>query len=74
MFNKDNYKVTIFGEGNNLYKKFHKKSNKIRIFIIVSIIIILFLIIVIILIRKFFFEKYRIRNDEIDTLMEENKN
>ena len=71
MFNKDNNIITIFGEGNNLYKNIHKNNNKLKIFITLSLIFI-FILLSLIIFRKLFFANKRIKNNQIEIITEEN--
>ena len=71
MFNKDDNLVTIFGEGNNIYKKNSPYINKINIFFIIIVTCFIFLLILII-VREKIFSKFRINYSQIENLTEEN--
>ena len=67
MFNKDNKIITIFGNGNNLYRSNNNILNNIKIFIIISIFVVLVLLLIIV-IREKVFSKSRIKNSTIENL------
>ena len=71
MFNKDNNIITIFGEGNNLYKNKPKNNNKLKIFIMLSLIFI-FILLSLIMFRRLFFANKRINNNQIEIITEDN--
>ena len=71
MFNKDNNIITIFGEGNNLYKNNQKNYNKLKFFIMLSLIVI-FILLSLIIFRNLFFANKRIKNNQIEMITEDN--
>ena len=67
MFNKDNKIITIFGNGNNLYRSSNYILKNIKIFIIITIFVVLVLLLIIV-IREKVFSKSRIKNSTIENL------
>ena len=67
MFNKDNKIITIFGNGNNLYRSSNNILKNIKIFIIITIFVVLVLLLIIV-IREKVFSKSRIKNSTIENL------
>ena len=71
MFNKDENLVTIFGEGNNIYRNNSSYINKINIFFMI-IVICLIIFVILLIIRERIFSKFRINYSQIENLTEEN--
>ena len=71
MFNKDDNLVTIFGEGNNIYRKSSSYINKINIFFMI-IVICLIILVIFRIIRERIFSKFRINYSQIENLNEDN--
>ena len=65
--NKDNKIITIFGNGNNLYRSSNNILKNIKIFIIITIFVVLVLLLIIV-IREKVFSKSRIKNSTIENL------
>ena len=71
MFNKDENLVTIFGEGNNIYRNNSSYINKINIFFMI-IVICLIIFVILLIIRERIFSKFRINYSQIENLNEDN--